>query len=168
MFVLDSLCIAGLRWVLDTVRAAADAELNDDTALRDELLAAEMRRETGELSDDEFASIERELLARIRDIRERRDGGAGPIAFGARVEAIVSCDAGEPEGPVGARRAVRSTPAVRSPRPSARVVEGTVLESVPADPPPGTKRTTRPTQTRGTTRTKGAPRGFRARRTFSS
>jgi hypothetical protein len=76
------LLVSGLRWVLDTVKTAADTELEDDTALREELMAAEMRREMGEISDQEFAAIEADLLARIREIRERREGGAGPIAFG--------------------------------------------------------------------------------------
>jgi hypothetical protein len=87
MFILDSLFVSGLRWVLDKVAAVADAELNDDTMLREELLAAEMRRETGEISDEEFSQIEADLLARIRDIKERREGGSGPIAFGRTEEA---------------------------------------------------------------------------------
>ena len=105
MFILDSLFLSGFRWVLDTVRTAAEAELDDDTALREELLAAEMRREMGEISDAEFSDIEADLLARIRDIKERREGGSGPIAFGQgdetggsefQVEATVSGDFHEP------------------------------------------------------------------------
>jgi hypothetical protein len=101
MFVLDSLFISGLQWVLDKVVTAADAELNDDTVLREELLAAEMRREMGEISDAEFAEIEADLLTRIREIKERREGGSGPIAFGRdeaaedsefQIEATVSGD----------------------------------------------------------------------------
>ena len=83
MFVLDSLMVSGLRWVLETVQTAADAELNDDSVLREQLLEAEMRRDEGEISDAEFADIEADLLARIRDIRERREGGAGPLVLAA-------------------------------------------------------------------------------------
>src|SRR5688500_9562665 len=83
MFLLDSLMISGLKWVLNTVVTAAETEMNDDTALREQLLAAEMRREMGEISDEEFAEIESDLLARMREIKERREGGSGPIAFGA-------------------------------------------------------------------------------------
>ena len=50
-----------------TVATAADAEMNDDTVLREQLLDAEMRREMGEISDEEFADIEADLLARIRE-----------------------------------------------------------------------------------------------------
>lgn len=82
MFLLDSLMISGIQWALKTVVTAAEAEMNDDSALRDRLLEAEMKREMGEISDDEFGEIEADLLQRIREIKERRDGGSGAFAFG--------------------------------------------------------------------------------------
>ncbi|HTM02941.1 MAG TPA: gas vesicle protein GvpG [Vicinamibacterales bacterium] len=82
MFLLDSLMISGIRWAIDKVVTAAEAELNDDSALRDRLLEAEMQREMGEISDDEFRAIEVDVLQAIREIKERRDGGAGAFAFG--------------------------------------------------------------------------------------
>jgi hypothetical protein len=82
MFILDSLMISGISWALKTAVTAAEAEMNDDTALREQLLAAEMQREMGEISDDDFVEIERDLLGRIREIKERREGGSGPLAFG--------------------------------------------------------------------------------------
>ena len=72
MFLLDSLLIGGLRFVLDKVAAAADQELNDEDRLREELLAAQMRVELGEMSEEEFAALEREVLARMREIRSSR------------------------------------------------------------------------------------------------
>jgi len=81
MFILDSLMISGISWALRTVVTAAEAEMNDDTALREQLLSAEMQREMGEITDEDFEEIERELLARIREIKERREGGSGPLAF---------------------------------------------------------------------------------------
>ena len=82
MFILDSLMISGISWALKTAVTAAEAEMNDDTALREQLLAAEMQREMGEITDEDFEEIERDLLTRIREIKERREGGAGPLAFG--------------------------------------------------------------------------------------
>src|SRR5512143_1973520 len=79
MFILDSLFIGGLRFVLDKVAAAVDTELNDDGALREQLLAAQMRAELGEISPEEFATLEADILARLREIRDRRQGGA-PIS----------------------------------------------------------------------------------------
>src|SRR5204862_295442 len=94
-------------WVFRTVATAAEAELNDDSVLREQLLEAEMRREMGEITDDEFAEFEASILERIREIKERREGGAGPIEFGAeaiekgdderfQIEATISGDFHEP------------------------------------------------------------------------
>jgi Gas vesicle protein G len=82
MFLLDSLMISGIQWALQTALTAAEAEMNDDSALRDRLLEAEMQREMGEISDAEFADIEADLLQAIREIKERREGGSGALAFG--------------------------------------------------------------------------------------
>ena len=72
MFVLDSLLIGSLRFVLDKVAAAADAEMNDESALREQLLEAHGRLEAGEISRKAFAKIERALLARIREVKGQR------------------------------------------------------------------------------------------------
>jgi hypothetical protein len=74
MFILDTLLIGGLRFVLDKVASAAEQELQDEDRLREELLAAQMQVELGEMSEKEFASLERDVLARLRKIREAREG----------------------------------------------------------------------------------------------
>jgi hypothetical protein len=74
MIIIDSLLVSGIRFVLDKIAAAVDTELNDESALREQLLAAQMRVELGEMSDDEFATLEQDVLARLREIRERRQG----------------------------------------------------------------------------------------------
>src|ERR1700716_1144270 len=74
MFILDSLLIGSLRCVLDKVVQAAEAEAQDDSALRDQLLEAQMRLELGEISDEEFTEIERDVLAAIREIRRPQQG----------------------------------------------------------------------------------------------
>ncbi len=74
MFIPDSLLIGSLRFVLDKVVAAADAEANDDSALRDRLLEAQMQLELGEITDEEFAAIERDVLLAIREIKGRDQG----------------------------------------------------------------------------------------------
>jgi hypothetical protein len=86
MFFLDSMLIGGIRWALDKVVTAAEAEMNDDSALRDRLLEAEMQRELGEITDEEFAAIEAELLRAIREIKDRRDGGAGAFVVGEPID----------------------------------------------------------------------------------
>jgi hypothetical protein len=82
VIILDTLLIGGLKFVLGKVADAVDAELNDDTHLREELLAAQMRLELGEITETEFAETERLLLDAIRTIREgrqRADEGPGDV-----------------------------------------------------------------------------------------
>ena len=74
MIILDTLLIGSLRFVLDKIVAAAEAEMQDDTALREQLLEAQMRLELGEISDEEFRDIEQEVLARIREIKGQEQG----------------------------------------------------------------------------------------------
>jgi hypothetical protein len=74
VIILDTLLIGGIKFVLGKLVAAVDAELNDDSVYREELLAAQMKLELGELTEDEFAERERALLDAIREVRERRTG----------------------------------------------------------------------------------------------
>ena len=76
MFLLDTMLIGGIRFVLDKLAAAVDTELNDDTALREQLLAAQMRLELGDIGQEEFAALETEILTRLREIREQRQGSS--------------------------------------------------------------------------------------------
>ena len=78
MFILDSLLIGSLRFVLDKVVAAAEAELQDDSVLREQLLEAQMRLELGEITDEECAAIESDVLARLREVK---GNSGGPISM---------------------------------------------------------------------------------------
>ena len=77
MLIVDRLLVGGIKFVLGKVAAAVEAELNDDSHLREELLAAQMRLELGEMSEEEFAVFEADILARLREIRERQLGEQG-------------------------------------------------------------------------------------------
>jgi len=79
MLIIDSLIISGVRFVLDKVAAAVDTELNDDTVLRERLLDAQMRVELGEMTEEEFGELEADILARIREIKERQRGGESAV-----------------------------------------------------------------------------------------
>jgi gas vesicle protein GvpG len=76
MIILDTLLIGGLKFVLGKIVAAVDAEMDDDSRLREELLAAQMRLELGEITEVEYVEIEKALLERINEIRMQRTGGA--------------------------------------------------------------------------------------------
>ena len=77
MILVDSLLIGGLRFVLDKLVAAADAELTDDSALRAHLLEAQVRRELGEIPEEEYRELEADLLLRIQEVQGK---GRAPIA----------------------------------------------------------------------------------------
>ena len=88
MLIVDSLIMGGLRFILDKVAAAVDSEMNDEEGLREQLLAAQMQVELGEISDDDFAELERDVMARLREIREEREGGAMGVSGDSRVVGV--------------------------------------------------------------------------------
>ena len=79
MLIIDSLILSGVRFVVDKVAAAVDTELNDDSVLRERLLDAQMRLELEEISQEEFDQIEADIVARIREIKERQRGGESAV-----------------------------------------------------------------------------------------
>jgi hypothetical protein len=79
VLIIDSLIISGVRFVLDKVAAAVETEMNDDSVLRERLLDAQMRVELGEMTEEEFDEFETEILARIREIKERQRGGESAV-----------------------------------------------------------------------------------------
>jgi hypothetical protein len=74
VLIVDKMLVGGVKFVLGKLAAAVEAELNDDSHLREELLAAQMRLELGELTTEEFAVFEADVLVRLREIRERKLG----------------------------------------------------------------------------------------------
>ena len=97
MFILDTLFIGGIKFVLRRVAEAVDAEMNDVDTLRQELLAAQMRLELGEMTEAQFAALEAEVLARMREIREAQEAEAG-LSGGTRITGIDVSIADDVEG----------------------------------------------------------------------
>ena len=162
MFVLDSLMISGIRWSLETALTAAEAEMNDDSVLREQLLEAEMRREMGEISDEEFSQIETDLLARIREIKERREGGSGPIDMGVQPMETTGDSRFQVEASVSG---VFYDP---SDAPHTTIIESTPTSSEDIkvlDMNDRSKRSTARTRTNRTPRTSGTTRTVRTTRT---
>jgi gas vesicle protein GvpG len=77
VFILDRLLIGGLGFVLDKVARAADGEGDTQEAVRERLLEAQMRFESGDIGEDEFADIERDCMERLRELR-----GSGAAVLG--------------------------------------------------------------------------------------
>ena len=74
MIILDTLLVGGIKFVLRKIVDAVESQLNDDSVLHEELLAAQMRLELGEITEEDFAAVEADILARLREIRERQRG----------------------------------------------------------------------------------------------
>jgi hypothetical protein len=74
VIILDTLLVGGIKFVLRKIVDAVESQLNDDSVLHEELLAAQMRLELGEITQEEFAEVEADILARLREIRERQRG----------------------------------------------------------------------------------------------
>ena len=74
MFILDSLLVGGLRFVLQKVADVADRELNDPERWRGLLFEAQLAHENGEITGDELAVCEREILARLRELNPATGG----------------------------------------------------------------------------------------------
>ena len=93
MFILDSLLVGGLRFVLEKVADVADRELNDPERWRGLLLEAQLAHENGEITADELAATEREILARLRELNP---GSGGVVLSTADLAGIdVVADTGD-------------------------------------------------------------------------
>jgi len=71
MFLLDSLLISGIQFVLDKVSTIAETEMHDPEHQRERLLEAQLKLESGEIDAAEFAGIEADVFERIREIKAR-------------------------------------------------------------------------------------------------
>jgi hypothetical protein len=117
-----TLPVAGIRFCLDQVLSAAEAELGDDGPVKEALLLLQLRLEEGEISEADYVREEAELLARLREVRDYRrrqaeaagaaPGAGGTGATGERPRVVIEvadlplgldggADSGPPEGPAG-------------------------------------------------------------------
>ncbi len=98
--------VSGIRFVLDKVGQAVDAEVGTgeraEENVRDELLRLQLELEEGRIGEAEFAARERALFDRLHELRRIR-GVEEPAAGGVlRVESV-EADAGEAPPRRGAR-----------------------------------------------------------------
>ncbi len=66
--------VRGFRFLLEQLRDEAEAALHDEGRAFAELIDLSMRRNTGQISEAEYAEQEAELLERLSSIREYREG----------------------------------------------------------------------------------------------
>ena len=62
--------VRGVAWISEQVALEAERELNDETRVRRELAALEMKLDAGEIDEREFEELEDALLERLMRARE--------------------------------------------------------------------------------------------------
>ena len=67
-----SLPAAGIRYCIEKVVEVADAEFNSDEPIKEELLQLQLELDEGTIDERTYVSRETVLLARLREVRERR------------------------------------------------------------------------------------------------
>ncbi len=75
MFILDTLLINGIKFALDKVVQVAEQEMDNPEALQQQLLEAQLQLEEGTIDEAAFAEIERDVFARIREMKGSETGG---------------------------------------------------------------------------------------------
>jgi len=80
MLLIDDLLlspISGFKFILRTLARAAEEEYTDDAPIKDRLLELQTMLEDGAISEEEYVQQEREILARLREIQNRKMELAG-------------------------------------------------------------------------------------------
>lgn len=68
-FLIDDMVI----WLARNIKKAAEAEMLDESAVRESLLGLQMRLEMGEITEEEYQIKETELMDRLEDIRKYKE-----------------------------------------------------------------------------------------------
>lgn len=63
----------GTQWTLEKVDRAVREELSDDTGIKNEFMQLQLELESGEIDDEEYLEREKDIMARLRAVREWRE-----------------------------------------------------------------------------------------------
>lgn len=87
MIFFDDAILRGLGFVLGEIASAVDAERDDVGSLRARLMQAQLRLESGEMTEGDFGALEGEIIARLSGLRAEEE--QGPIEWAsAEIEAV--------------------------------------------------------------------------------
>ena len=89
---------SGLKFVLQQIADLADAELNDEAVVHEQLLLLQVQLEEGDIDEDEYLEREAELMQRLREIRAYREQKAREQR--ARLGAPAAAGPTRPDGAV--------------------------------------------------------------------
>jgi hypothetical protein len=65
--------IRGITWIARNIKEQAEREYYDEDAVRSQLLEIELRRDRGEIGEDDYLAAQDRLLERLQLIQERRE-----------------------------------------------------------------------------------------------
>src|ERR1700759_1349809 len=79
LFIDDLLLspISGFKFVLRTLARAAEEQYTDDAPIKERLLELQTLLEDGSITEEEYVEQERQVLAELREIQNRRMTMAG-------------------------------------------------------------------------------------------
>jgi hypothetical protein len=63
---------SGLKFVFQQIADLADAELNDESTVHEQLLLLQVQLEEGDIDEDDYLEREAELMQRLREIKARK------------------------------------------------------------------------------------------------
>jgi hypothetical protein len=94
------------RFSIEKVQEATRRELTEDDWIKEELLALQMELELDEVTEDEYAAREAELMQRLREVREWREF-FGMETRGGPVR-VAGTEAADPDGSGSVSRGIAS------------------------------------------------------------
>ncbi len=80
MLLIDDLLlspISGFKFILRTLARAAEEQYTDDAPIKERLLELQTLLEDGSITEDEYVQQERQVLAELRAIQQRKMEMAG-------------------------------------------------------------------------------------------
>lgn len=75
MFLIDDILLApikGVVWIGKKINEVIEMELNDENRIKEKLMELQVRYEMDEISKEEYEKQEKELLARLEAIRNKK------------------------------------------------------------------------------------------------
>ena len=80
MLLIDDLLFApitGFQFIMRTLAKVAEEQYTDDAPLKERLLELQMRLDSGEINEDEYATEEAQIMRELREIQHRKMEMAG-------------------------------------------------------------------------------------------
>lgn len=80
MFLIDDILllpfrlpVSGFNWLMRQIQTMADEELMNDQPWKERLIELQMMLELGDISEEQFATEEKIVFQKLREIRARRE-----------------------------------------------------------------------------------------------